>query len=386
MMNSSLPPPHVFIQHWTQQLQREFEGIVFHYRLRLNKPIIHIEDMGGKWGLWLPHIRTIRLSWRLIRQYPWDVVLEILKHEMAHMMVDELHHEPAHGHGDLFKECCRRLGMSVWAMSAAVDLGQPLEIKSESALDDKQEQLLRRTQKLLALAESAEEHEAALAMQRVRELYEKYNLEALAEGRREDYTYHIINHRLKVVPQHQSMIAQILQQHFFVEVIFSQQYDPEDLVSHKILEIMGTPQNVAMAEYVYHFLWDSLPRLWQSYQRQKGAQSKTRRSYYLGVLTGFDEKLKQRHRGPDTPRQEPPPSTGLPVEIHTSLAMLNERLQDYLCYRHPRIVTRRWGGTSVDGGSFAAGKQAGRDLALHQPLTGSSQNRTKTMLLEGGRS
>src|SRR5207253_5674640 len=42
--------------------------------------------------------------WRLIEQHPWDIVVEVLKHEMAHQLADERlgGYESAHGRIDLW--------------------------------------------------------------------------------------------------------------------------------------------------------------------------------------------------------------------------------------------------------------------------------------------
>lgn len=379
--------PQEMIEHWTLQLHKEFAAICFHFRLDIRKPLIRLDTLKGKWGLWEPTTRSIILSLDLIQKYAWDVVLEIFKHEIAHMVVDEIERCPQHGHGEIFRTVCQRLGMSPWAQSASVDLGQPILIDRTSQLGEKEQQLLRRTQKLLALAESSNEHEAMLAIQRVREIYEKYNLDALENGRHDEYTYININHHQKIIPQHQSLIAQILQQHFFVDVIFSQLYDASSNVTHKIMEIMGSNENVLMAEYVYQFLWQSLPQLWDNFRRSHKLNNKTRRSYYLGVLYGFDEKLKQNAAASIMNPMATDSGARLPIEIKRSLAILERRLKEYVQYRHPRLVTRRWGGTHVDGNAFDAGKKAGRELTLHRPLTGKQNGTTPTgkpRLLESG--
>ena len=285
---------HEQIRVWTSQLYTEFDQICYQYRLRLRKPVIRVLEMNGKWGLWDINTRTISISRQLIQLGQWDATIEVLKHEIAHMIVHEEMGLNDPTHGDPFKAACKKLGIASWASASDADLmerqpgGRPPSDPSES-------KLLRRAQKLLALAGSSNEHEAFLAMERVRELYSRHNLERLrTQGEFDDFTYVLINHKKKKAPQHQALIASILNSHFFVETVFGELYDAQLNERHRTLEIVGTSQNVQMAEYVYHFLHASVESLWQSYKKSEGVHGCLKRTFYLGVLQGFDEKLAKQ--------------------------------------------------------------------------------------------
>ena len=64
--------------------------------------------------------------WRLIEQHPWDIVVEVLKHEMAHQLADELLGGCESAHGVIFRDACRMLGVANWAAGAACDLPQEI--------------------------------------------------------------------------------------------------------------------------------------------------------------------------------------------------------------------------------------------------------------------
>ena len=59
-----------------------------------------------------PHVAqdemlSLRLATRLVHDEPWQVVIEVLRHEMAHQYVDEvlrIHDESAHG--PAFRKVC----------------------------------------------------------------------------------------------------------------------------------------------------------------------------------------------------------------------------------------------------------------------------------------
>ena len=74
------------------------------------------------------------------------------------------------------------MGLPEWATAAAGSLPDEIPNWRNSSLTDEEKRLLEKTSKLLALAQSDNEHEAQLAMQRVRELYAKYNLDQVEEA------------------------------------------------------------------------------------------------------------------------------------------------------------------------------------------------------------
>ena len=60
------------------------------FRRALLPPQLGLTSVATKLGLWLPATRTILLSESLVMDRPWGVVLEVLKHEMAHQYVHEI--------------------------------------------------------------------------------------------------------------------------------------------------------------------------------------------------------------------------------------------------------------------------------------------------------
>src|SRR4051812_37497962 len=179
---------------WAERLGRDYDAIVFTYRLRLRRPVLRVVDLGKRWGLWDPQSRTLSLSTTLIETYDWEIVLEILKHEMAHQIVSEVFFSDD-AHGSDFQRACAKLGMADWARRAESELACPIHHWKEIASEESNERLLRRAEKLLALATSSNEHEAALAMQRVQEMYSKYNLDRLRTRRPPEMVWLTLNFR-----------------------------------------------------------------------------------------------------------------------------------------------------------------------------------------------
>ena len=348
---------------WTEQLYREFDNICFHFSVKLKKPLIQISDFKSRWGQWDPNLRLISLSRALITGYAWDVVLEILKHEMAHQIVNEVFYLSDHTHGDDFQRACQMLGVTSWAAKAGGDLEQEIPTWKDRLLTNDEERLLQKAEKLLALATSSNEHEALLAMSKVRELYEKYNLEQIRLRTSRQHVHVIINSKKRRLAPHHSMIAGILINHFFVEVVFASLYDASSCTEYKTLEIIGTRENVQMAEYVFHFLQNNLQQLWHAYQARTHVSHKSRSSFFLGILAGFDEKLAQERQV-----KAEPAAHALVTENRRMLMEARSELKDFVHFRHPKLVTRSWSRTTRDRGAFELGKKEGARLNLNRPM------------------
>ncbi|MBM4253359.1 MAG: DUF2786 domain-containing protein [Deltaproteobacteria bacterium] len=355
---------------WTEQLYREYEHICSYFRVSLATPVIAVEALTSVWGQWTRTTRRLTVSRRLIEQHAWDIVIEILKHEMAHQIADELLGGGGLPHGTAFQQGCDMLGVADWARAASGEL--PTEIPSwrDRALGTEEERLLKRAEKLLALAGSTNEHEAALAMERVRQLYAQYNLEAVKARRQSTHVYCVMSRKQKKISAEESMIFGVLTEHFFVRAIFLDQYDQRDLCTYKAVELLGTRENVLMAEYVYHFLRNQLDSLWATYRKDKSAPAKARRSYMIGVLSGFSSKLRKAAHCPTDASSHL--ST---TETKALIKLADQALDVFVGDRYPRLSTRRTSGVRGDRSTYDAGVRAGSDLNLHRGVTQRSGNK-----------
>ncbi|MES2746019.1 MAG: DUF2786 domain-containing protein [Bdellovibrionota bacterium] len=361
---------------WLLQLVQEFKEITQYYGLSLAQPFIKITDNQTEFGSWNSYTRTLSMSRHLIENQSWDVVLEIFKHELAHLWVSErgreLSEEP---HGMVFQEACRRLGVAPWARSATVEIDPSTARSQHRQLSEDRERQVRRIEKLLALAKSSNPNEAALAMERARALSVEYQIERQSEGR--NYTYVLINHKKKTMPAHQSAIASLLCTHFYVDCVSRSQYDADSRESYKILEVLGTVENVAIAEYVYWYLWRELPHLWKTYALAQGKKRASQRSFYLGVLNGFHDKLS-RERYRSEIKSEPSNETAL-ITLDKGLErILKQELRSFVSERFPRLNRSGTSRSGLEADAYHSGVARGKNLELRQGL---SQPENKRPLL-----
>src|SRR5262245_37984887 len=60
------------------------------FRRKLGGAAILLSDAGSRLGRWVPDLRSIEIARSLVTEHPWGVVVEVLKHEMAHQYVHEV--------------------------------------------------------------------------------------------------------------------------------------------------------------------------------------------------------------------------------------------------------------------------------------------------------
>lgn len=224
----------------------------------------------------------------------------------------------------------------------------PLERLEES------DRLIRRTEKLLALAESDNEHEALAAMKKVQELYAKHQWARLEKGKSTNYRHLTIKTQKRRLERYQYVIASILNEHFFVEVIHCSQFNSSQCVEFRAIELLGTDENVEMAEYVYHFLMHQIERLWQGRKNTLNAR-RSRASFMLGVASGFRNKLDKQKEIVVTENR----STDL-------VSLKDPELTRFLASRHPRLSKIQSGGRLGDSRAYQSGKKAGESITLHR--------------------
>ncbi len=320
----------------------------------MRPPVIEIVDQDDILGLWQPDRRTISLPWGLVLDQPWVVVAEVLKHEMAHQFCDEILGASAEApHGPTFQRVCAQRGIdprhaglpTVGPGAAAGDTGES-------------QRVFRRIRRLLALAESPEQHEAEAAMAAARRLLLAHNLELERVRAPRRFAVRQVGPCQARHPAHHKVLAGILAGHFFVSAIWVHAYRPRDGQPARVLELSGTPENLDIAAYAWDFLVRTGERLWAAHKAREGiASDRPRRRFLAGVMVGFLEKLDAEAAASATAGLV---WTGDPL------------LQDWLARRHPDQRTVRPAEMVADA-SWDSGRRVGREIVLHRGITTETQ-------------
>jgi hypothetical protein len=310
------------------------------FRGSLRRPTLRFGDAGGRLGAWTAGARTLEISRPLVLEGAWGVVVEVLKHEMAHQYVEEVLHVDETAHGRTFRRVCRERGIDAQAT------GRPAAGSASSPI-------IERITKLLALAESENEHEAQAAMRAARRLMLKHNLQEIAGTDGSAYAFRHVGKPTGRVSEAETILSNILSDHFFVDAIWVSVWRPLEGKRGSVLEICGSADNLELAAYVYDFLMATAARLWAEHKRRQGIRkNKDRRAYLAGVMAGFRDQLDRQAR----------------KDASEGLVWLGDpELDRYFRTRFPRI---RWSRHQSSRGSTAHqdGRAAGERIVLNRGI------------------
>jgi hypothetical protein len=229
-----------------------------------------------------------------------------------------------------------------------------------------------RGRKLLALAESSNQHEAELAASTAQRLILKFNLDLQSRARTGDEAFRFawVGVPTGRVQAHQRYLGALLIEHFFVKGVWVSAYLPETDKVGRVLEICGRPENVQMAEFVHDFLSRTIERLWVEHKKAQGMTSnRDRRAFLTGAVAGFGAKLEEKRR--DARRE------GL-----VWVGDAGER--EYVQRRHPRLHSVR-SSAQDHREAYAHGQSAGRSIVLSRPMTSSTDDASPRRALPRGR-
>ncbi len=317
-----------------------------HFKNTLKLPQLELAPSRARLGRWVEATRTIELSRAFVLEKPWGVVVEVLKHEMAHQYVSEVLGEREEtAHGPRFRAVCERLGID-GAASGLPDA--PAPERSELA-----RRVGERIARLLALAESPNVHEAEAAMAAAQKLLLKHNLELREARTAQGYVWKHLGTPTGRTTEAERVLSLLLGKHFFVEAIWIPVYRPIEGKRGSVLEVCGSIENVEIAEYVHGYLLTTAERLWREHKAKLRIRGdRDRRTYLAGVMTGMSEKLAREAK-----RSE---EAGL-------VWVADGDLEKYFRKRHPHVRHVRYAGQRRSE-AYAHGREAGRKIVIHKGM------------------
>jgi hypothetical protein len=348
--------PPTLQEAWVRELRRFYDTFNHLYAGgKLRPPLIRLGCGTERLGEWNAASRTLTIAERHILTHPWESVLETLRHEMAHQFVTDVLGVPgAPPHGEQFQKACRILRASPEPGAGGAALGR-LE-----GSDAERDRMLSRVRDLLQLARSPNEHEAASAMRMAHKFLLKYNLSLSDLQARRDYEVRHLGKCAQRIQEWEYTLAHILQDHFFVLVIWVYSYDPALDRRGRLLQVSGTRENCEIAEYVHRYIGNIAEPLWRAHRAARGEASGTKLQYLAGLLHGFLMKLELEKRQ---------------LKEEQGLIWLGDRgLDEFFHHLHPRI--RHFSSTGVDRGEgYQAGVRDGKNLVIRRGIGGEAERR-----------
>ena len=338
------------------------------YRERLARPMFSLGDLKDRWGHFSSEKREICLSRDLVLNHSWDAVQEVLKHEIAHQLAQELlgaNGEPPHGPS--FMKACQLLR----ANPKASGKYEPLDKRFLGDIAIREDRILVRIKKLMALAQSKNQHEAEAAMEKAHKLIEKHNVDLLKRDEDRHFISVFVGKPALRHFREENHLANLIQDFYFVHNIWVPAYVVEKGKRGNVLEMTGTIQNVKIAIYVHDFVKRYIDSQWEKYNGNKRLNRYRKSDFAVGIIEGFRSKLESQH---------PKKKAGRKLELVKTEDPL---LKKHVSFKYPRIVSVRQNALRRDHSILDDGMKIGKKLVISKGIE--EKGRGKRLLIEGGR-
>tara|TARA_Y100000780_G_C13696081_1_gene422922 strand:+ start:46771 stop:47820 length:1050 start_codon:yes stop_codon:yes gene_type:complete len=303
----------------------------------------------NKLGYFSPSHFQIGLHKKLMYLAHDKVIENIIRHELAHMYCSLLYGKRFHeldSHGKEFREVCARFSWGPEVFKAY----SHLEFENELYRNDKDigfERIKGKIEKLLALADSDNPHEAQAATLKANQLLLKYNLKNLDFNEEAETCVKLV-YRTKKLNSTMNALYDILQ-YFYVQPVFNRTGEGVGL------DVVGSRLNVEMADYITKYLANEFETLWNTAKKKdpklKGLKMKN--NYILGLAQGFSTKLKQER---SLQNQE--------ASSSRDLIRLNDNLLKQVKMAFPRLSRQAASAGSFDPRARASGQKDGSQINI----------------------
>jgi predicted SprT family Zn-dependent metalloprotease len=351
---------------WAKQLQKEHGKICYQQSVSLSTPVVSIVSGKNRLGYWTSNNKTISVSRYLIEKNPWEIVLEIFKHEMAHQYVSE-YFDNSDRHGQGFKTACKTLGVHPVFVASGCNQEQ-IEV-FRGTLPEKAQKMLRRVEKLLALGQSSNESEAQAASKKANYLLNKYNLDRIARDETDspDIKYLYLRSNKKRMESIEKQILSFLEQYYFVNCIIATIYDVKTDEEYKAGVLIGNKEALVVAEYVYRFLLNTSKELWRDFRKKHSGQRTGKVAFDLGFMKGIISNHEMMFKEHDDAKING--DTSLPVALVKALRV---KCQAENNFERNRLFpqTRRGGRTTfrMDKNAYFQGMEQGKRTHINRPV------------------
>lgn len=335
------------------------------FRERLRKPIFRLSEMKGKWGYWSNERNEICISRTLVLNHSWDSVRDVLFHEMAHQFTEQVldaDNEPPHGPG--FKRACHLLRANPEATGNYTLLDQKV-LDDSAAREDK---IMVRIKKLMALAQSNNQNEAEAAMAKAHEFIRKHNIDLLDRNENRHFISIFIGKPALRHFQEYYDLSFLLQEFYFVYGIWMPAYVLEKGKMGRVLEISGTIQNVKIASYVHDFVQRFIDSQWREYNKNSMLNRYRKTDFAMGIIRGFHSKLEKQDN-----------------KVKDKFALIkieDPLLKEYTAYRYPRVTSISGSPIRRDRNILKDGIDIGKDLVISKGI--SKKGSKKGLLIGSG--
>jgi hypothetical protein len=225
--------------------------------------------------------------------------------------------------------------------------------------------ILFKLEKLLALSDSPNQHEAEAAMEKAIQLATLHNIDLSRVSIQDRSVEQIINEAMSADAKRLSMthvfVVDILRTFFSVRILTggSRHFG-------KKIYFIGRKTDIDNAKFLYSFLNSTFMRLWHNYYKVNPhlQLSITRKSYFNGLWQGLSAKLKAAKVAVEQSLR-----TDENAGYQIMLVDHEKALQDAVTNFHPNVKYVKGKVTYCDPQTLNAGYKDGGNIQIHSGLT-----------------
>jgi len=130
--------------------------------------------------------------------------------------------------------------------------------------------------------------------------------------------------------------------------------------------LLGSIENVSFAGYVYDFLKQRVEFLWKNYRKASRSPGKLRKTYILGLLQGFRERLEKEEKKQSLSARMSADS-GHYKTISSLVIAKDPGLSGFIAKRFPRLRKVQYGAPGIYcSNTYSAGKTEGEKITIHK--------------------
>jgi len=340
----------------------------------------------GRIGEWRPVTRVIAFEIDLLRNYEWAAVEHVMRHEIAHMIVNDIFDINVIGrpHGEIFNIACKMVGIEE-EESGKTSLSA-FKGSMESPMVDKIRKLL-----IHGNDKACTREEAETFLGKAQELMIRHQIKMEEVcGSERFFISRPVGPKFVRLPSWLWSLVDLIQVHYHIKAIAIQTGGYKRQKEYR-MEFFGEPSNLDIAEYVFHALLNQGEAMFKvfkvehtnkckvdpdylekftsytySWEGSKGKGTRNRisqASYFMGLFSGYASKLyKEKKIVEDKIKAEDGSIILIKDEILKE--MFNE-------YYHPRSSK----GTAYNlksNAAYSAGRSAGSNMTLSKGVNSKS--------------
>ncbi len=273
-----------------------------------------------------------------------DVIKNILRHELAHFYLQITHKNAKQSHGPEFRDIFRKFSWSENFSKASIQI---------SFNEEKNEKVLSKIEKLLALADSSNQHESELASRKAKELLAKYNIDPNLRESDDTYVARVLEFKRRTPLV--DGIYDVMSEYFVYPII-------NQGPGGGYLEVIGSKTNVTIADYVAHFLTHSINNIWTIAKKNnniKGIVAKN--SFYHSFFKELRTKLENESQ--DIFRNEKN-SRDIVIMKNNIAKDLSFRVQNV----YPHLRSLQSGSRKIDHRASTLGRETAKSFSIKPAL------------------